>query len=158
MLISFLVFHPILRWNYLNMHQTYIHSLAIKQILNLKQDSIEIKESRIYPGDIIIARERLIEIYNEVRAKGIENYQPNIISLKYLCNFLKNWNKIYEYLSSDYSIDILAITTKVESFIGLLMNYLKKDSNFLIKVYEMIGTVYRNLAEFKKLLIIMKKH
>lgn len=116
----------------------------------LKQDNIEIKESRIYPGDIIITRERLIEIYNEIRAKGIENYQPNIISLKYLCNFLEDWNKIYEYLSYDYSIDILAITTKVESFIGLLMNYLKKDSNFLIKVYEVIGTVYRNLADFKR--------
>lgn len=91
----------------------------------LKQDNIEIKELRIYPGDIIIARERLIEIYNEIRVKGIENYQPNIISLKYLCNFLENWNKVYEYLSFDYSIDILAITTKVESIIRTIFSVAK---------------------------------
>ena len=110
-----------------------------------KQDN----NSNIYTGDIVVARERLLEIYHEIKAFGIDNYKSSVISLKYLVDFLDSWNEIYPYLSNVYHLDIMKIIKKVLNIIDELKDSLK-DLIFLSDVYNTLGDVYDDLGQYDK--------
>ncbi len=105
--------------------------------------------SNIYTGDVAVAKERLLEIYHEIIDHGIDNYDASIISLKYLVNFLDSWDEIYNYLSSEYHLDIIKIVERVINIINELNGEIK-DYYFLSKVYSTAGNVYKDLGYYDK--------
>ena len=117
-----------------------------------KQDN----NSNIYTGDIVVARERLLEIYHEIKAFGIDNYKSSVISLKYLVDFLDSWNEIYPYLSNVYHLDIMKIIKKVLNIIDELKDSLK-DLIFLSDVYDDLGQYDKSLENYQKALKIATK-